>query len=85
MGSDDRHDTFYPHLCLDKYRSKSMSLLNAPDPRKLLISAALSAGGVVSLLVLKQLFPEEDLSGLQSGLIVAISTWLINTVREATK
>jgi hypothetical protein len=62
-----------------------MSLLNAPDPRKLLISAALSASGVVSLLVLKQLFPEENFSGLQSGLIVAISAWIINTVREATK
>lgn len=57
--------------------------LQTPEPRKLLISAALGIGGVVAVLALKWLFPSEDLSGLQGAVLAAISAWIINTMRES--
>lgn len=56
-----------------------------PKHIKLLRSAGISIAGVVAVLILKWLFPQEDFSATQALVLGAVCSWLVATVRELNK
>lgn len=56
--------------------------LTAENVPSLLKSAGISVGAVVSVLVLKFAFPENDFGMFQTAVLTAVCAWVVNTLKE---
>lgn len=59
--------------------------LQRPNNQKLIRSASISAGGILFLLGLMFLFPDQDLTEIETAIVTAVGAWLINTMKESLK
>lgn len=59
-----------------------MLLQQSPDNSKLIRSAAISFGAVALFALVNYLFPDMDLSEMQTALMTAVLAWVINTLKE---
>ena len=59
--------------------------IQTPKYEKLKKSLFISAGAILVVIILKWLFPTFDWVQTETAILVAISGWIINTVKESLK
>ena len=60
-------------------------ILQRPENAKLLRSALIAIGGVGFLLLIRFVFPDQDMTVYEAGLAVAVGSWVVNAMKESLK